>query len=249
MFTTSRAPGRAFALKRIAALGAAALAAIGLTLGAAAPALAHDELVGIDSTFNTDNTRFLLTLQFSNEVMEIGSELVASGEDGTDLIDGTPVISGRNVMQSIVVPETDQVVVVNWSVVSSDGHRIQDTLQIHFAGEDTTVELSDSRVSDGDDSASAGSASEGAPADGEAHDHDHDHGEEAATVEEGSNSGQPVALWVAFTVAIIAAVGTSAIVAVKRKKRGFGVDGADASGNASDGGADNGNGNGNGGNK
>lgn len=130
------------------AAGVAILAALGLSIASASPALAHDELVGVDGVFNEDQSLFDVTLQFNNEIMDIGAETIVAGADGTDLAEGAPLVEGRNVTQSIVVPATEQLATIDWRVVSSDGHPIQGRVEVQFAGDGTSLSIAAPRVLD-----------------------------------------------------------------------------------------------------
>lgn len=205
--------------RSIALLGSAFIAAAAL-FGAASPATAHDELVGVAGELSADQSRIDLTLSFNNEVMDVGAESVVTAADGSDLADGAPVISGRDVTQSIIMPGFDETITVAWRVVSSDGHPISNVLAFAVIERDggTEIEFRDVEavpaVSDDEDHA----------------DHDHDHGDEGhdhdargdkalsdqhQAIEPGLSPGG----WVAIAGAIVVVVGGIIwwVIAKKRK--------------------------------
>lgn len=99
---------------------------VGLSLVSVTAALAHDELVGVEGTVNQETERVDITLSFSNEINEISTETVVTDSNGDNIADGVPVVSGRDVIQRVLMPELDQTVTIAWRVVSSDGHAISD---------------------------------------------------------------------------------------------------------------------------
>jgi len=193
-------------LHRIAALGVATLVAAGLSLAAASPALAHDELVGTNAVMSEDGTTVAVTLSFSNDIMEVGSELIASGPDGADLLEGTPVISGRDVTQELRMPGIDQPISVAWRVVSSDGHPISGAFTLVGSETENGVkwefgepELASDGEQPADESQSA------------------DEPGEMTTQSASETSSLPFGAWIAIAAALaIAAIAT--VVAMRRKK-------------------------------
>lgn len=113
---------------RAIAIMAAAVAALSIVLmsllGATTPAAAHDQLVGSSGELTADGEHIEWTLQFNNEVFEIGAEIIATAADGSDLVVGSPVITGREVTQRLDMPGYDQTITMTWGVTSSDGHPI-----------------------------------------------------------------------------------------------------------------------------
>ena len=200
---------------RLAALGAATLAAIGFGLGAASPALAHDELVGQSIVLDaSDGSVAGIKLSFSNNIMEIGTEIHITDAAGEEFGDGEPVVEGRDVTQALksgLLVDGEQYEVV-WRVVSSDGHPIQGAFSLHVAGEDSAISIEDPRFEEG----SSDPEGEHATAD----DHStHEH-HDAVTTQESQNSGVPVGAWVAIAVALAVAAGAfGAGVRQQQRKR------------------------------
>ena len=115
----------------MAALGAAALATFGLSLGGAAPALAHDVLVAATAVGSAESGEAPgLQLEFNNEVMNIGTEMIGVDAAGNSVLDGDPVVDGRSVTQHLVADLASGDYEVAWNVVSSDGHPIQGVLAV-----------------------------------------------------------------------------------------------------------------------
>ncbi|QZY52555.1 copper resistance CopC family protein [Leucobacter tenebrionis] len=128
MHPTTNPTHRSFASKRsrIAALGLTALATLGLSLGVASPALAHDELVDRSVVADAQTgSADAIRLSFNNSIIEVGTEIVVTSADGADVTDGTPEVSGPDVTQQLAsdLPEGDYDIA--WRVVSSDGHPIE----------------------------------------------------------------------------------------------------------------------------
>lgn len=129
---------RATTVTRLGRLAAAALLAIAATLGAASPALAHDELVGYD-VLVTETTGAVegFSLSFSNEILEVGTEIIATGPAGDDVREGGPAVAGRVVTQALTAPLDEGVTAIAWRVVSSDGHPISGVLELTVAPDGT----------------------------------------------------------------------------------------------------------------
>ena len=97
-------------------------------------ALAHDELIGFDVVAdNSTNEARGVSLQFSNEILDVGAEFIATDEAGSDVLDDTPVVTGRDVTQALQTPLTAGDVAIAWRVVSSDGHPITGALTLTVA--------------------------------------------------------------------------------------------------------------------
>jgi len=96
-------------------------------LWTAAPASAHDELVGSDPAdgATVDVLPAQITLSFSAELLSDGSSTVVEVTDaaGTSLTDGAPAVSGAMVTQPLT-GDGSGAIAVAWRVVSSDGHPI-----------------------------------------------------------------------------------------------------------------------------
>lgn len=214
LHTTRRANARS----RFAKFGITTLAAIGLSLAAATPALAHDELVGLSPLGSaTSGEAPGIQLDFNNEIMDIGAELIAAAADGSSLLEGTPVIEGRSVKQQLIEDIADGEITVSWRVVSSDGHPIQGLIAVTMQSGYPTEVLE------------AALASEDAEEAEHNHDHDHeadaehDHHGEVTTQAPGdqneseSDANVPIAGIVAIGVIVAATVAVLVALARRRK--------------------------------
>ncbi|MET2010478.1 copper resistance CopC family protein [Microbacterium chocolatum] len=109
---------------RAAALGMAT--ALVVLLAPAAPAAAHDQLIGSDPAAGErlDSAPTTLTLEYSAEVMELGAMIIVADATREDWVDEEPVVEGTVV--SVALPEGMPVggYEIRWRVVSSDGHPI-----------------------------------------------------------------------------------------------------------------------------
>lgn len=109
---------------RAAALGVAT--ALVVLLAPAAPAAAHDQLIGSDPAAGErlDSAPASLTLEFSAEVMELGAMIIVADATREDWVDEEPVVEGTVV--SVALPEEMPAggYEIRWRVVSSDGHPI-----------------------------------------------------------------------------------------------------------------------------
>ncbi len=196
------------ATHRIAALGVAALAAVGLTLAAATPALAHDELTARTFTSDADGATTGVVLSFSNEIMPVGTEIVVDDASGTSVLDGTPVISGRDVTQPLVTPlETGALYKVTWRVVSSDGHPIQGAYLFEVAA-DGSAEVSDIDESDPRFGAGTDETEGSTPTEVEADTSD------SASAEQ---SSFPVGGWIAIGAVVVLGVAAAVLFASKKR--------------------------------
>lgn len=197
-------------LQRLAAFGAATLATIGLTLGAASPVLAHDELIDSSLEFAGDSDALsAIALTFNNNIMEVGTEFVVLDPSGVNISSASPELSGATVRQPLEGPFAEGTYQVVWRVVSSDGHPIQGELAFTVAA-DGTAEMT--AVEDTHD------------------EHEHEHAEEAtAGASDGAADGLiatreessfPVGGWIALGAVIVVGAGAFAFLATRKKKGG-----------------------------
>lgn len=202
---------------RIAAFIVALIAATALMFSAAAPAHAHDQLVGYDA----DGTTF--TLHFNNEVLTVGSELKVTGPDGADVVDGLPKVSGRDVAQAVTAGLPDGEYAAVWRVVSSDGHPIQGALTLTLTG-GTIADVATADTSAADEAAEAAESATG------------DENETTASAEgaeaQGLDAGTIV--WISIAGVLVLGAVIATVVAGQRKRAdamgGSGEDrGSDAS--------------------
>ena len=127
------APARSIAARTgLRALSAGTLAlgaALALSIGGAAPALAHDELVSyqIDSDPGTGAPE-TLTMSFSDDLMAVGTEIRITDAEERVVSEGDPEISGRDAVQHFAPGVGEGDYQIAWRVVSSDGHPIEGRL-------------------------------------------------------------------------------------------------------------------------
>jgi len=108
--------------------GAAIAVLVGVLLSVtAAPAFAHDELLGADPAAGAQLEALpeSLTLTFSGVLLDEpgATAVVVTDAAGISLTDGDPVLDGTSLTQPLSA-ETAGIVTVIWRVVSSDGHPI-----------------------------------------------------------------------------------------------------------------------------
>lgn len=123
----------------------------------AAPAAAHDELVGSDPAAGAvlGESPEQITLTFSNAPMteDGATEVAVFDEECSPISSADPVISGVEITQTVDSP-IDGAAVVQWKTVSSDGHPISG--QFTF-----TVGTDGARAAAGDCVESTGQQAEG----------------------------------------------------------------------------------------
>ncbi|QIM16887.1 copper resistance protein CopC [Leucobacter insecticola] len=113
-------------IRKTVATAATALIALGAILGVASPALAHDELVGIDLVADPSDGRVeAVKLSYSNSIVEVGTEILVTGPDGASAISSAPEVAGPDVTQALNADLPRGSYTVAWRVVSSDGHPIE----------------------------------------------------------------------------------------------------------------------------
>lgn len=212
--------------RRLTRLSAAALIAGAATFAVATPAFAHDELVGTELVADTsDGTLDAIRLTFSNSILETGTEIVVTGPDGSDALDGAPVVAGPDVTQTLASSLAAGEYDAAWRVVSSDGHPIEGAFAFTVAADGTATQAETAPAED--DHAEGESGSDHEHAEGESADHEHAEGEEhtdgAADTE--ADGGMPVGGIVAISIAAVAAAGaaaTAAVVGQRRRKQAMG---------------------------
>lgn len=115
---------------RAALLAGAVLAAAVIGLADAEPASAHDELLAASPADGQvlEAAPAVIELEFSNDIIEMGSAIVVVDAAGERLAVGEPVIAGRTVTATLPADVTDGEYQVRWRVVSADGHPIEGTV-------------------------------------------------------------------------------------------------------------------------
>ena len=96
---------------------------------AAAPAAAHDELVGTTpadgSTVAAAPDQIVLT--FAEPAVALGTQVVVTGPDGTNLAQGDVQLVGSTVVQALAAARPAGAYTVDWRVTSDDGHPVTGT--------------------------------------------------------------------------------------------------------------------------
>ena len=130
-FSPTRAD-RWFPLSYLRSVLAVAALTLVSVFAVAAPASAHDELVGsspaADAKLDTLPSEIVLT--YSAAIMTDGAAIAVIDADGADLTTGDPVIETNTLTVPIDASarSADAGYVVEWRVVSSDGHPISGTI-------------------------------------------------------------------------------------------------------------------------
>lgn len=116
-----------------AAWTGAAVAA--LLLHAAAPALAHDELIDSDPAHGAvlEERPSQVVLTYSAHILDVGNTVVVAGQDGTDWVSGDLVVAGPGLTVPLAEGMPDGPYEIQWRVVSSDGHPISGVVPFTLA--------------------------------------------------------------------------------------------------------------------
>lgn len=130
--TLAKAPSpaaRGGVVRRAGLAVVALLGAVLLMLGFAAPASAHDVLEGTTpkNGQKVGAAPEKVTLTFSNNPIAIGSEIVVKDASGTNWADGGVDILDNVVTQKLKPGAPAGTYTVQWRVVSSDSHPIENT--------------------------------------------------------------------------------------------------------------------------
>lgn len=183
--------------------------AVAATVGGATAAVAHDTLVSSSpaegETLTSSPAEIRLT--FSDDALPISPQIVVFPEGGTPGEPQEATVDGRDVHLPLTEPLDEGSYRVSWSVVSSDGHRIEGT---YLFGLDT----------DGDGAVTPPTASAAEPTTPPATTEATDTSEATDTTEASGTSdvavagesGTPVALWVAGIAALAAAVAVGLLI-------------------------------------
>ncbi|RXZ47430.1 copper resistance protein CopC [Agromyces fucosus] len=217
---------------RTLVLAASALTvAVGITLAGASPAFAHDELLASSpepgEVFDTAPAE--VALDFSNDIIEVGTAIVVVDHHGGDVEVGDPVVAGAHVTAALPT-DLEGDYQVRWRAVSSDGHPIEGTIDFGVGADATGVWTEEAPHDD--------SATEEEPAEGDHAEGDHAEGDDAA---QSGPDGWAVAGFVVGGLGILALL-AAVILNAKRKSAGPGSGSGDGAGNASGDGTGNGGG-------
>lgn len=102
-----------------------------LLLGVAAPALAHDGLVGTGPADGATLTVApdVVELEFTGEPLPLGTLVTVTGPGGTDVSSGDADIVGTTVTQAVDRDAPPGAYRVEWRSTSSDGHALSGTFE------------------------------------------------------------------------------------------------------------------------
>ncbi|GAA1796270.1 copper resistance CopC family protein [Agromyces lapidis] len=221
---TAAAPATRLRAALVAAAAITFAAALALTGGTAAQA--HDELLGSSpepgQVFDTAPTE--ISLEFSNDIIEVGTAVVVVDHHGEEIEVGDPVIAGATVTASLPTDLSGEYQ-ARWRAVSSDGHPIEGTIDFGV-GADATGTWAEGAPHDD----AASDEADGDHADGEHADADGDHAEDTAA---SGPDGWAVAGFVVGGLGVIALI-VAVIVNARRKSAGPGVGKGPDAGNGSD---------------
>lgn len=202
--------------------------ALALTGGTAAQA--HDELIASSpepgQVFETSPAE--ISLEFSNDIIEVGTAVVVVDHHGEEIEVGDPVIAGAEVTAALPA-ELSGEYQARWRAVSSDGHPIEGTIDFGV-GPDATGTWTEEAAHD-----DAAASDDGEHAEEHADDHGDEHAEEQLIAEQTASSGPDgwaVSGFVVGGLGIIALV-VAIILNARRKSAGPGAglgagDGSDA---------------------
>ncbi|MEF3404736.1 copper resistance CopC family protein [Agromyces sp. CCNWLW203] len=205
---------------RALVLAAAALTvAAGITLAGASPAFAHDELLASSPEPGEvfDQAPAEVALDFSNDIIEVGTAIVVVDHHGGDVEVGEPEVVGPRVTASLPA-DLEGDYQVRWRAVSSDGHPIEGTIDFGVGADATGVWTEEPAH---DDAATGEEPAEGDHADG-----DHAEGDDGA---QSGPDGWAVAGFVVGGLGILALL-SALIVNAKRKSAGPGAGSGDGDG-------------------
>jgi len=225
-------PARLPALLVLLLVGALSLCGATVTSLVAAPqAAAHDELVSsVPKDGGTvDEPPSQITLTFSGDVIEAGTQVLVSTPDGT--VEGEIEVAGEVVTAALPggLPAGDYD--VRWRVVSSDGHPIEGELGfgVDAAGAPaeepepspsptTSAPATDPSDAPSDGESSPGESSEPSPEASAptAGGHSHATGTPGAELDDAGEAGWAVS-WL-FGVAVLAAVGIAAAFVLRHRR-------------------------------
>ncbi|PYF96358.1 hypothetical protein SAMN05216184_11918 [Georgenia satyanarayanai] len=120
----------------LAILQALALVVLGgLTVTLATSAAAHDTIIDAepaqDAVLDTAPSQIVLT--YSAEVLDLPSAIMVTDANGEVVAEGEPTIQGQSVVLDLPSALENGAYEVLWSVISSDGHRTEDTYNFTVA--------------------------------------------------------------------------------------------------------------------
>lgn len=203
-------------LRTLASLGA--LLAASLSLWAAGPASAHDQLVESSPSEGETLTAAPseLLLRFSAEILDVGSEVQLLDAGGTVVPTDPLALDGTDVTVPIPEPLGDGDYSIEWRVVSSDGHPISGTIAFSVAAAESRPSADPSTPATAEATSDVGAV---AP----------EPSGTAATAVPADDGGVPSFVWALLVVAGAAAVAVTLVVRRARARAGVDTAGLDES--------------------
>lgn len=201
----------------VAALVLAPAPALAWAVATAAPARAHDALVGATpgDGDHVDALPSQVVLKFSEEALEVGTAVRVEGPDG-DVTDGDVEVSGATVRQGVDGAGTPGTYTVVWRVTSADGHPVSGTFDFTVDEGATTAPAT---------TADPGTATATSGADGATPDPTVSTSAPAAVVADGGPSDGGASApgwWLGAAVAAVVVAAVVVAVAVRRPARAAG---------------------------
>lgn len=196
---TPSGPGHPTAPFRRTGGRVAAVAAVFLvSIGWAAPALAHDALLGSEPADGAVLTEApsQIVLTFSGAQAGVGSEVAVVGPDGAVWSDGPVQVSEAVVTQSLRPDMPEGVYTVTFRSVSGDGHPVSGTFAF-------SVDLREAVVTEAPEPATAAPVTETA--------------EPATAAPDDGAAARPWLGWMPAATAVLLAL-TGVVVAVRRRR-------------------------------
>lgn len=189
-----------------AALLLAAAVVVG-TWGMSSPAVAHDQLI---SSIPEDGGTLTelptqIVLEFNNELIDAAPALLIRDAANTTVHQATPAVDGR--FATTEFPELgDGSYRIAWSVVSSDGHRIEGSMPFEMATGRPAAPLATSAPAAGESAAGEGNDEGGLGGD---------------AIGDGGLAGLSTPVKVAIGIGSVGAVAAAAAVALRRGRGGL----------------------------
>lgn len=215
---------RATRLRTMVLAAAALTVAAGITIAGASPAFAHDELLASSpepgQVFDTAPAE--VALDFSNDIIEVGTAIVVVDHHGGDVEVGDPVVAGPHVTAALPA-DLEGDYQVRWRAVSSDGHPIEGAIDFGVGADATGVWTEEAAHDD--------PATE-APAEGDHADGEHAEGD-SAEGDDASQSGPDGWAVAGFVVGALGILALLAAVILNAKRKSAGPGAGDGSGDGS----------------
>lgn len=198
---------RAAPASLLAVLAALVVAAVMVPV----PALAHDTLISADpengSTLETSPEQVALT--FSADVLDVGPVVRIADADGEVVVELTPELDGPEVTAALEEPLPAGDYLLQWRVVSSDGHPIEGSEAFAVAQGPAAAETTQAGGAEGEAAEPAETPAEASPA-------AEDQQAQSDPAGDAENSGSLQLLFVVIGAAVLV-VGVGAYLVTRRR--------------------------------